>query len=272
MELTFWGVRGTIPVSGRDINKYGGQTPCASLVSSKGEIIIIDAGTGIRKLGTTLIREINNRPLQIHILLTHFHIDHIMGFPFFAPLYFPESIITFYAPVSPEDIQIYLSGLMAGRYFPLEFRDTKSKKKFVKIPEESFTIGGVQVSNCPLSHPQGSVAYNFQENEINVIFATDTEHPEQGIDERLASFVSGAYFLIYDGTFTPEEYKSGKQGWGHSTWLEGTKIAKETKTTKLFISHFNPDHPDSQIDKIISLAQKEFPQTEGAREGLKVVF
>jgi len=269
MELTFWGVRGTSPASGRDVIEYGGQTPCASLVSSEGEVLIIDAGTGIRKLGDFLMRERKNGPLPVNILLTHFHIDHIMGIPFFAPLYSSESIITFYAPADPEK---YLSGLMAGRYYPLEFRETKSKKEYIKIPDGSFIVNDVQVSHCPLIHPQGSVALKLKEKDKEVIFATDTEHPEQGIDERLASFVSGAHTLIYDGMFTPEEYKSGKHGWGHSTWLEGTKIARRAKVTKLYISHFNPDHSDDLIDRMISSARKEFAPTEGAREGLKEII
>ena len=115
MELTFWGVRGTFPVSGKDTNKYGGHTPCASVMSSDGEMIIIDAGTGIKKLGDKIISEKRNEPLHIHLLLTHFHLDHILGFPFFAPLYSSQVGITIYAPESLERTEKYLSGLMARR-------------------------------------------------------------------------------------------------------------------------------------------------------------
>jgi len=269
MELEFWGVRGTFPVSGKNKNKYGGYTPCASVISSQGEIIIVDAGTGLRQLGDKLIREKRESPLHLSLLLTHFHLDHIMGLPFFSPLYSEDVIITFYAPASPHETEKYLRGLMAERYFPQDFSKTKSKKFFKKVPEESFAIGSVSVSYCPLIHPQGSVAYKLQEEEKSIVFATDTENPKKGIDKRLISFARGASIFIYDAMYTLEEYESGKSGWGHSTWLEGTRIAGEAKVDDLCLSHFNPDHDDTHIDEMVVLAQKEFSRTYGAREGLK---
>jgi len=272
MELLFWGVRGTVPVSGKETNKYGGHTPCASVISSEGEIIIIDAGTGIKRLGDRIISEKRNESIPIHLLLTHFHLDHITGLPFFAPLYSSKAHITVYAPSSPENTERYLSGLMAGRYFPFKFGDTESKKIFKKIPDEDFAIGEIQISHIPLNHPQGCVSYCLREGDKNVIFATDTEHPENGIDEKLVSFATAAALFIYDATYTPEEFESGKRGWGHSTWLEGTKLAREAEVKELCLSHFNPDHPDSQVDGIVSSARREFPNSEGAREGLKKIF
>lgn len=272
MELTFWGVRGTVPVSGKDITKYGGHTPCASVISSEGGIIIIDAGTGIRKLGDMIISEKRSEPTPIHLLLTHFHLDHIIGLPFFAPLYSSLASITFYAPASPENTEKYLSGIMSERYFPFELMNTKSKKIFKKLPDGNFTIGEIQVSHIPLNHPHGCVSYSLCEGDRSVIFATDTEHPENGMDEELVSFATGANFLIYDATYTPEEYESGKRGWGHSTWLEGTRVAREAKVKELYLSHFNPNHPDKRIDGIVSSARKEFPNSEGAKEGLKKIF
>lgn len=270
MELEFWGVRGTTPVSGKDKNKYGGHTPSASLLTSEGELIVVDAGTGIRKLGDKLIDSRGEEPMNLSLLFTHFHLDHIMGLPFFAPFYSSKTTLTFYAACNPEETEKYLRGLMTGRYFPLEFNDAPSRKMFKKIPDENFRIGGAQISFCPLHHPQDSVAFKIRENEKQVIFATDTEHPEEGIDERLASFAREADILIYDATFTPEEYESGRHGWGHSTWLDGTKLARAAGAGNLYLSHFNPNHSDEQIYNIISLAQEEFPETCGAREGLKV--
>lgn len=272
MELTFWGVRGTVPVSGQGTNKYGGHTPCASVISSEGKVIIMDAGTGIKKLGDRIISQKSNNPLHIHLLLTHFHLDHITGLPFFAPLYSSEACLTIFAPANPQETEQYLSGLMAGRYFPFEFSDTQSKKIFREIPDEDFSIGKIKISHIPLNHPQGCFSYSLSEGDKNVIFATDTEHPENGIDEKLVSFAAGADLLIYDATFTPEEYESGKRGWGHSTWLEGTKVAREAKVKELCLSHFNPSHPDNQVDGIVSSARKEFPNSQGAREGLKKIF
>jgi phosphoribosyl 1,2-cyclic phosphodiesterase len=241
-------------------------------VSTGKDIIIIDSGTGIIKLGHSLMKKEIGDQLSLHLFLTHFHLDHIMGLPFFSPLYSPKVKITFYAPPGAKDTERYLSGLMSEKYFPIKFKQTKSLKIFKKIPEGNFNIGGFNISHCPLNHPQGSLAFRFLEKKRNVIFATDTEHYEKGIDEKLVSFAHNAYLFIYDATFTPSEFKSGKRGWGHSTWLEGTKLASQAKVSNLYLSHFNPFHYDSKIDGIVSQARKEFPRTYGAREGLKKTF
>ncbi len=272
MELEFLGVRGSMPVSGTDKNKYGGHTLCSCLMNSDSEWIIIDAGTGLKKLGERLQSQGGERPLDIHILLTHFHLDHITGLPFFAPLYFSNATIHFFAPVSPEETEKYLSGIMAGRYFPLDFKETSSKKSFTKIPPKKFAIGSAGISHCALNHPQGSVSYRIEENGKAIVYATDTEHPEDGVDRNLVSFARKADILIYDAMFTREEYESGRKGWGHSTWLEGTKIARAADVRTLYLSHFNPDHSDKQIDEIVSLARKKFTHTLGAKEGDKAIL
>jgi phosphoribosyl 1,2-cyclic phosphodiesterase len=265
-NLVFWGVRGTCPASGENKNKYGGHTPCSSVETSDGSILIIDAGTGIKELGDKLIGDRGDKTLGVHIFLTHFHLDHIMGLPFFGPLYSPDVRLAFYCDCLPDETERHLSGLMGRRYFPVSFKETQAVKVFHQVPKEGFEIGGNLVSYCPLNHPQGSVAYKIQGEHETIVIATDTEHPQQGIDQKLADFAAGSDIFVYDATYTPTEYRSGRIGWGHSTWLEGTKLAKEAGVKKLFLSHLNPDHKDSQIDEIISLAREEFVETYGARE------
>jgi phosphoribosyl 1,2-cyclic phosphodiesterase len=267
VEVEFWGVRGTTPVSGKDKLKYGGHTPCATVTGTAGEMLIIDAGTGIKDLGEKLISVAGTKELHLHVFLTHFHLDHIIGLPFFTPLYTSGAVFTFYSPASPQETEKNLRGIMMARYFPVDFKETASRKTFVKIEEKSISVGKLKVSSCPLIHPQGSVAYRIEENDGIVVFATDTEPPEQGIDERLASFVKGATYFIYDATFTPEEYPK-RQGWGHSTWLEGTKLALRAGVQKLILSHLNPDHSDSHIDEMVKLARQQFRRTAAARERL----
>jgi len=266
LNLEFWGVRGTCPVSGNNRSMYGGHTPCSSLETPDGNVLIIDAGTGIKRLGDKLQRERGEKPLSLYLLLTHFHLDHIMGLPFFMPLFSPEVTVFVYADCSPEETEENLSGLMAGRYFPVSLEETQSKKIFKQVDKDGIEIGGSLISYSPLNHPQGSVAYKIHAEKSAVVFATDTEHPPQGIDEKLADFASGADVFVCDAMFTPEEYESGRMGWGHSTWLEGTKLAKKAGVRKLYLSHFNPDHNDNQIDQIITLARDQFPDTHGARE------
>jgi len=272
MKVDFWGVRGTVPVSGKDKIKYGGHTICTSLSISEGEVIVVDAGTGIKKLGDRLIKEKGKGRINIHLFLTHFHLDHIMGIPFFAPLYSQNVILTIYTSSSPQESREYLRKIMKGRFFPADFEKTPSQKFFKKMPGDNLKIGQLLISVCPLHHPQGSVAYRLQEGERSVVLATDTEHPEFGVDQRLSSFVNQADILVYDAMFTPEEYISGRKGWGHSTWLAGTEIARAAEVGSLYLSHFNPDHSDKTIDGFISLAKNKFPRTFGAREGKSVIF
>lgn len=267
MELTFWGVRGSVPVSGKRYVKYGGHTPCASLVSSEEDLIVIDAGTGIMSLGESLKENRNKKYIHIHLVFTHFHIDHIMGLPFFSPLFSRETKVSFYSPLKSGETQGLLSTLMGGRFFPIPFEKTGAEKSFRVIPSEDFFIGNIRVSHIPLNHPQGSFAYRFSEKGRSILFATDTEHPEKGLDEQLVAFAQKTDILIYDATFTPDEYKKGRRGWGHSTWKQGTKIAQKAGVGKLYLSHFSPSHPDKKIDNIIKSARKIFPETYGAREG-----
>jgi phosphoribosyl 1,2-cyclic phosphodiesterase len=269
LNVEFWGVRGTFPASGPGVNKYGGHTLCSRVKTSDNEIIVIDAGTGIKKLGDVLLRENRGKeksPLVLHLLLTHFHLDHIMGLPGFAPLYSPHVNLTIYADCPPEEAERFLKGLMGGRYFPVAFEETRSKKIFRQIPAGEFEIGQTCISSCPLHHPQGSVAYRFRAGNQSIVLATDTEHPEHGVDERLAAFSLKADVFVYDATFSIQEYQAGKKGWGHSTWLAGTALAAKANVKNLCLSHFNPDHSDRQIDEIISSARREFPSTYGAKE------
>lgn len=272
MKLEFWGVRGTAPVSGRDKNKYGGHTLCASVITSQGEWIIIDSGTGIIKLGDSLLRRKKDKPLKLHLFLTHFHLDHIIGLPFFAPLYSPRTTLNFYSAYDPEQTERHLNGLMAGKYFPVKMKDTPSRKIYKKIPEKGLSLGDVRISTCPLHHPQGSVAYKIEENDKRIVFATDTEHGENRLDKKLVSFARGVDILIYDAMFTPKEYESGKRGWGHSTWLEGTRVALKARVRRLYLSHFNLRHSDDKVDAFISLARQKFPRTYGAQENLRPSF
>jgi phosphoribosyl 1,2-cyclic phosphodiesterase len=269
MKVEFWGVRGSTPVSGRNYVRYGGHTPCATVESSTGARIIVDAGTGLKTLGESLIGGAADDKLELHLLLTHFHLDHIIGLPFFAPLYSPRAAIHFHAAALPRETEKYLSGLMLGRYFPVAFRETASQKVFHRVGEDSWSIGKLKISSCPLIHPQGSVAYKIEEKDAHVVFATDTEPPEQGMDERLAGFIAGVEYFIYDATFTPKEYRM-RQGWGHSTWLEGTKLARHAGVRHLVLSHLNPDHADGRVDDMVRLARREFRQTAAAREGVSI--
>jgi phosphoribosyl 1,2-cyclic phosphodiesterase len=270
MDVQFWGVRGSFPSPGKDKTRHGGHTPCASVHSGTGEIIVVDAGTGIKDLGDCLIRESGGGPLRITLLLTHFHLDHVIGFPFFAPLFLGDAEITVYAPALPSDTERYLGGLVTGRYFPVELFETNSRKIYRELPPDGLVLGGIKVSYHNLCHPQGSVGYRFEEGGKSVVFATDTEHPEEEIDHDLAEFATGASYFVCDATFTPDEYANGKRGWGHSTWLEGTRLAAAAGAGELLLSHLNPDHGDDLVDGLAASAREHFQRTTAARQGLRL--
>ena len=269
MDIEFWGVRGTMPVSGKDTQKYGGRTPCASVISAAGDMVIVDAGTGVKRLGESLMARQGAGKQRLHILFTHFHLDHIIGLPFFAPLYAAAAEITFYSPLAPRETEKQIRGLMSGRYFPVDFRETASGKTYVKVGEDTITIGKLEISGCPLIHPQGNFGYKIADRSGSIVFATDTEPPEDGLDERLAAFIRGVDFFVCDATFTPEEYRT-RQGWGHSTWLDGTRLARRAGVRNLLLSHLNPDHTDRQVAEIERRAKREVPGARAAREGLSL--
>ncbi len=289
MQLDLWGVRGTIPSPGADKVRYGGHTLCASVRLLDGTILVVDAGTGIKDLGDALMKETAASGVapRVVLLLTHFHLDHIMGFPFFAPLYAAGASVTVYSPVSPAEAEGCLAGLMGGWYYPLEMTQTPAEKTFLAF-KEGLTINGVRVTSCPLRHPGGSVAYRLDvekpaEGPGNVmktavpaagslVFATDTEPPDAGLDERLVAFMRGAGVVIYDAMYTPEEYAAGKKGWGHSTWLEAVKTARAAGARRLLLSHFNPDHDDTAVDEIARLAAAELPGAAAARQGMTIAW
>lgn len=270
MELEFWGTRGTFPVSGRKKAGCGGNTACASLSVSPTELVIIDAGTGLRNLGRKIMERSGEERLDLNLLLTHFHLDHVMGLPFFEPLYSDRATVTFYADEEPEETERLLAALMNGRLFPLDFSELRSKRHFKKLPAGRLRLGGVEVSHRALNHPQGSVAYRLDSGSGSVVFATDTEHPFKGMDEALAAFSRDADHFVYDATFTPEEYEDGRRGWGHSTWEAGVRLAEAAGVRRLHLSHHNPDHDDREVDGLVRRARRSFPRTAAAREGLKL--
>jgi len=286
MQLDLWGVRGTIPSPGADKVRYGGHTMCSSIKLLDGSCLVVDAGTGIKDLGDALMKEaaVTGAAPRVVLLLTHFHLDHIMGFPFFAPLYAPGAIVTIYSPVSPAETEGCLAGLMGGWYYPLEMTETAAEKTFFRFGD-GLKAGGVRITSCPLHHPGGSVAYRLDVEEPagagsgpmrraagtaggSVVFSTDTEPPDGKLDERLAGFARGAGLMISDAMYTPEEYASGKKGWGHSTWLEAVKTARAAGVERLLLSHFNPDHDDAAVDDIARRAAEALPGTAAARQGM----
>lgn len=255
---------------------YGGNTPCLELRAPTGEILIFDAGTGARPLGTALVQEQQRKgtPPQdsrVDIFLTHFHWDHIQGIPFFAPLYQQENHIRFFshAPIGP--LKQVLEGQMAKPYFPVNFESATHHREFIELSAEGWNQSGLRIQPFLLNHPQGSSGYRIEAEGTVLVYATDHEHGIPELDSGLRQFAEGADLLIYDAQYTPEEYEQHR-GWGHSTWTEAVSVAQDAKVKQLVLFHHDPSHNDEAVRRIMEQARRKFANTLAAREGWTIEF
>jgi len=262
-KLVFWGVRGSTPTPRIEYLSFGGNTACIEVRTGKNEVLVFDAGTGISPLGATLVEEAKG-PLDIKVFITHFHWDHIQGIPFFLPLYFPENKVTFFS--FENRAEKMLKGQMMEPYFPVNLELLPARLEFQAIEHRLFKISGLQISPFPMNHPQGATGYRIEKEGIAAVYASDHEHGNKGMDEIIRENSSAASVLIYDAQYTPEEYQN-RLGWGHSNWLEATKLAHESRVGKLVLFHHDPSHEDSKMTDIVFEARKYFSRVQAAREG-----
>jgi phosphoribosyl 1,2-cyclic phosphodiesterase len=266
MYVKFWGVRGSIPTPTSQNMGSGGNTSCLEVRLPGGEVIIVDGGTGVRPLGAALSAAAGGKVTDLHLFLTHFHWDHIQRLPFFQPLYSKDNSVTFYSMKSPEETREILEGQMNVPYFPVDFRFLPAKRHFVDINGKTFHFGDTEVNNFALNHPQGCHGYSFTHHGRKLVFASDLEHGVPEFDAILLEAAADADVLIFDAQFTPEEYEK-RHGWGHSTWLQATEVAKQTRAKKLVLFHHDPGHGDDVMQIILAHAREHFPETYLAVEG-----
>jgi phosphoribosyl 1,2-cyclic phosphodiesterase len=268
LQLKFWGVRGSIPTPQPENLGFGGNTTCIEVRLPNDEVIVIDGGTGLRYLGMSLMKEFANQKLSLRVLMTHFHWDHIQGIPFFAPLYLPDNQISFYSDRPAERIQDILEGQMSSPYFPVRFEHMAAKRRFFQIDPE-LRVGDLTIRTFPMNHPQGASGYRLERNGAVIVHASDLEHGDKKYERILLDHAQNADILIYDAQYTPEEYES-KQGWGHSTWMEAVRTAKEANVKKLILFHHDPGHEDRFMEQIVQDARKHFENTEAAAQGRQI--
>lgn len=254
MYIKCWGSRGSVPVSGKEYLKYGGDTTCLEIRTADGHIVIVDAGTGIRRLGRQLINEELKRK-SCSILFTHWHWDHLIGFPFFLPIYRKDWNITIHdCPGEGGPAEKILSSLMCAPNFPVDFSELTSDLIFRKGCPEQFDIGAMKVTSIPLSHPNGGRGYRFEEGGKSFVFLTDNEldHDHEGrrTFENYRDFSMGADLLIHDAEYTPEEYDDYR-GWGHSSYGDTVELALSAGVKKLGLFHTNADRTDARMDEIV---------------------
>ena len=266
MEITIWGARGSIPVSGPEYLRYGGDTTCLEL-RGPGEPLLIDAGTGIRRAGDRLDAQ---QVRRIHLLFTHAHWDHVLGFPFFRPLYTPGVRIEIYGCLEAQNsVREMLGRAMSPPGFPVDLGDVAAELVFHEPCRGHFEAGGCTVTTIPLSHPNGGVGYRIEEGNRSVVFLTDNELgsviPGGRTRAEYACFTAGADLLLHDGELTAEEYRT-RRGWGHSTWEDALGLALDAGVRRFGVWHHNMQRDDDAIDKIIGECRARVAAAEAGIE------
>jgi phosphoribosyl 1,2-cyclic phosphodiesterase len=274
MSLTvrFWGVRGSVPSPGPQTAAVGGNTSCVELRFGD-EVIVLDAGTGLRALGERLLAA--GRPVSLSVLFSHVHWDHIQGFPFFPALFRSSTELALYGQPDEGSLESALRAQMTWPNFPVQLDAVPARMRYGAFElERPFAVGSAIVQAARLNHPNGVIAYRVEHDGRAVVYATDTEHYGDRVDKNLVKLAEGADVLIYDAQYTPEEYAGviggSRQGWGHSTWVEGVRVARAAGASQLVLFHHDPSHDDAAVGAIERAAQTVLPGTVAAREGLEI--
>ena len=250
MHIKFWGTRGSIPVPGKDTTIYGGNTTCLEITLESGRVIIIDAGTGIRPLGEQLIGD--RAKVDIHLLITHIHWDHVWGFPFFNPVYEPTSKITIDGfPTCMKGLRATFDNKMGDGFFPIKFDDLKAEISYLDtLNHGPLKIDSVVIDSVSLQHPQGGFGFRFREGKKTLVFITDNELTEEAWAGRHPSdfikFCKDADILIHDAQYTPEE-KEKRSGWGHSDYVAALNLALESHVKRFVLFHHDPSRKDPEV-------------------------
>lgn len=305
MRIKFWGVRGSIPVPGAKTVKYGGNTACIELgFDQVDRHLIIDAGSGIRALGNYLSASVNGQQVrQADLFLTHTHLDHIIGFPFFAPLFDRRWKLTVYGPLTCEDddLETVLGTQLSYRFFPVRQNELAADVSYVNLTEGLFDLGGgISLRAAYLNHPLLCLAYRFEYKDKIVCTAYDTEpfqnlfsiDPDDPVasesmvsegaqaaaeaNRRLEDFVSGADLLIHDAQYTASEYADHRIGWGHTAIEDAICLAQRAKVGQLVLFHHDPQRSDAQLDEFGEIYCGESTnaglKVDFAREGMEVII
>lgn len=305
MRVKFWGVRGSIPCPGFQTAKYGGNTSCIEIrFDDIGRQIIIDAGSGLRELGNFMMgHDFPKGPIKTSIYLSHTHWDHIMGFPFFTPVYLPTTHVELFGPVSHESdtLETIVGGQMTYRYFPVRQAELAATMTYANLKEGRFDLGdGITLSTKYLNHPILCLGYRFEykgkvfctaydTEPYQNLFCTDPDDPEydeamaiegdivaKEQNEALEQFVTGADLLVYDAQYTQEEYFPSKVGWGHSPMETAIAVSKTRQVKRLALFHHEPVRTDDQFDVLA----KRYAQSGGdgepeiffAKEGMEIIL
>lgn len=268
--VQFWGVRGSIPTPGKDTVRYGGNTSCLEM-RIDGKRLIFDGGTGLRVLGETLLKEM---PVSAYMFFTHYHWDHIQGFPLFTPAFIPGNSFDIYGAIPPDatSMKQHFIERVLHPNSPVPLNGLHADLRFFELKHgQKMMLDNIEIKTGSLNHPNTAMGYRITWDGRTVVYCSDTEHFPDRIDENVLNLARDADVLIYDAMYTDEEYhnpKSPKIGWGHSTWQEAIKMAKAANVKQIVIFHHDPGHTDDFLDTISDDVHASFPNVVMAREGL----
>ena len=259
-RVQFWGTRGSIPSPGPATIRYGGNTPCVEVRTSSGWLIVLDAGTGIRELGRSLIERANGAPIRGDIFLTHVHWDHIQGIPFFAPLFHRGNHFTIWGSKSIEPaLDRVVRSQMSPVVFPVRFEELDARIDFGELADGCRSPNGYEVRAFDVRHPGGALGYRFTENGDSsdaLVYISDNElgtgatyDTRADWRRRLDEFVRGARVLVHDATYTALEYERHR-GWGHSTYEDAVQLAIDAGIHTLVLFHHKPERTDDEVDQL----------------------
>jgi phosphoribosyl 1,2-cyclic phosphodiesterase len=279
MNIRFWGTRGSIPVPGKSAAKYGGNTPCVELRSAD-NLFILDGGSGMRELGNKLIQE--NTVKDIHILISHYHWDHIQGIPFFKPLYNKNYNLVFYGlSTSHYSLEKLLSSQMAPEHFPISIEEVSASVQFRNIyPDDNLEFGELKITTYQANHPSVTLVYKFEKGNKSFIYMTDNElkfeQNKNSVEyKNLVEFCRGCDYLIHDAMFD-EESEQNSRGWGHSSNISLAEFAIHCNTKNIVLFHYNPDYSDQKINTLLQETKKYFKSRKSlinciaSKEGLEI--
>ncbi len=286
--LRFWGVRGSIPTPGPSTVHYGGNTSCVE-VRADGELVVLDAGTGIRPLGLSLAREFKGQPLAITLLVTHTHWDHIQGFPFFLPAYDAKNAVRILGyEGAAAGLAATLAGQMESPYFPIALKQMPGNLQIEELRDMEFTVGKLRVTSCFSKHPGVCVGYRLHTSAGSIVYLPDNEWSSaEGEaakecepctqENTLLEFIRGTDVLILDAQYDQDEYSSHK-GWGHGCVDDVVRLAQTGDVKRLYLFHHDPEHDDAFLTQLVEHARELVKesggkvQIEAAREGEKVIL
>jgi phosphoribosyl 1,2-cyclic phosphodiesterase len=273
VRVTLWGTRGSLAAPGLDTVRYGGNTSCVEVRGRDGTLVVLDAGTGIRRLGET----IHSEARRIDILLTHLHMDHIQGLGFFEPLIRPDQDVHIWGPPSTTlNLRSRLARYLSPPLFPIRLRDLPCRLTFHDVPLGGFAIGCLQITTALVIHPGPTVGYRIVDNGASLAYLPDHE-PALGVDHfpGAANWTSGfelaagVDLLIHDAQFTEDEYLR-HVGWGHSALSQTIAFATTTAVKRLVPFHHDPAHSDQVLDGLFEEVRRKsrlpfelFPGCEG---------